>query len=206
MFITIGSRCSSLSKHGTVLLLVRSIKLQTRMEPLISPTADHSKLKRFFIDQLKDIYWAEKKLVKKLPKLQEAAISQPLKDALKNHLAETQQHVQRLETVFAIIGEEADAKKCPAMAGILEEGEEILDESVPGTAHRDVGIIFACQKAEHYEIATYGGLAQLAKTLGLEEAKSLLGQTLEEEKKADTLLSKIAESGVNYWASRETNS
>ena len=165
--------------------------------------ADHSKLKLFFVKQLRDIYWAEKKLVKKLPKMQEAAISEPLKKALENHLAETRVHVERLENVFRIVGEDADAKKCPAMAGILEEGEDILEESTPGTAHRDVGIIFAAQKAEHYEIATYGGLAQLAKTLGYEEAKALLGQTLEEEKAADALLTQIAESGINYWASQE---
>ena len=176
------------------------------MEPQVSNnTADHSKLKVFFVKQLKDIYWAEKKLVKELPKMQEAAISAPLKEALKNHLEQTRVHVERLENVFRLVGEEADAKKCPAMAGILEEGEEIIDETTAGTAHRDVGIIFAAQKAEHYEIATYGGLAQLAKTLGYEEAKNLLGQTLEEEKAADTLLTQIAESGINYWASREHN-
>lgn len=174
------------------------------MEPQArTTTAQNSGLNEFFIEQLHDIYWAEKKLVKKLPKLQAAATTQQLKDALGNHLEQTRGHVDRLEQIFSLLGEEAEGKKCPAMAGILEEGEDIVDETDEGTAQRDVGIIFAAQKAEHYEIATYGGLAQLAKTLGLMEAKQLLGQTLEEEKQADLLLTQIAESGINYQAGKE---
>lgn len=166
--------------------------------------AGDSKLKEFFIDQLHDIYWAEKKLVKKLPKLQDASTTQQLKNALEDHWQQTKLHVDRLERIFEMIGEEAEGKKCPAMAGIAEEGEDIIDETEEGTAQRDVGIIFAAQKAEHYEIATYGGLAQLAKTLGLTEIKDLLGQTLSEEKQADDLLTQIAESGINYQAHIET--
>jgi ferritin-like metal-binding protein YciE len=163
----------------------------------------NSKLKEFFNDQLADIYWAEKKLVKTLPKLEEAATSQQLKNAFSSHLKQTEQHVTRLETVFDIIGEDAVAKKCVAMAGIVDEGEEIIDDTDTGTAQRDVGLIFAGQKAEHYEIATYGGLIQLAKTLGYEEAANLMKQTLVEEKEADVLLTEIAEKNVNYQASRE---
>ena len=166
-------------------------------------TGTSSKLKDFFVDQLHDIYWAEKKLVKKLPKLEEAATSAELKQALSNHLQQTRTHVERLEQVFAMIGKDAEGKKCPAMAGIVEEGEEIIDDTEEGSAQRDVGIIFAAQKAEHYEIATYGGLAQLAKTLGYMEAKELLGQTLEEEKQADQLLTQIAEGHINYQAKNE---
>jgi ferritin-like metal-binding protein YciE len=177
--------------------------LKKVMETQTTSTVRDSKLNDFFIDQLQDIYWAEKKLIKKLPKLMEAATSLQLKDALGNHLNQTRTHLDRLDKVFAIVGEEAKGKKCPAMAGIAEEGEDIIDETDEGSAQRDVGIIFAAQKAEHYEIATYGGLAQLAKTLGLMDAKDLLGQTLEEEKQADLLLSQIAESGVNYQAGRE---
>jgi ferritin-like metal-binding protein YciE len=169
----------------------------------MNDTATNSRLKVFFVDQLKDIYWAEKKLVKKLPKLQEAATTQQLKDALGTHLSQTRVHVDRLEKVFALVGEEAEGKKCPAMAGIAEEGEDIVDETDEGTAQRDVGIIFAAQKAEHYEIATYGGLAQLAKTLGYMDAKALLGETLQEEIQADEILTQIAEGGINYQASRE---
>jgi ferritin-like metal-binding protein YciE len=166
-------------------------------------TATDSKLKEFFIDQLEDLLWAEKKLVKTLPKLQEAATSTELKDAFGNHLAETQNHVSRLEQVFDIIGEEVDTTKCPAMAGIIDEGEDIIDDTEEGTAQRDVGLIFAGQKAEHYEIATYGGMVTLAKTLGYDEASNLLLQTLEEEKMADELLTQIAENNINYQASTE---
>ncbi|WP_121357275.1 YciE/YciF ferroxidase family protein [Flavisolibacter nicotianae] len=173
------------------------------METQFSTTLQDSKLKEFFLEQLRDIYWVEKKLVKKLPKLQAAATTKQLKDALGNHMGQTRTHVERLGQVFALLGEEADGKKCPAMAGILDESEDIIDETDDGSAQRDVGIIFAAQKAEHYEIATYGGLAQLAKTLGLMEAKELLGQTLEEEKGADFLLTQIAESGINYQAGKE---
>src|SRR5690348_9233114 len=160
----------------------------------------NSKLKEFFNDQLADIYWAEKKLVKTLPKLEEAATSQQLKNAFSSHLKQTEQHVSRLENVFEIIGEDAVAKKCIAMSGIVDEGEEIIDETDTGTAQRDVGLIFAGQKAEHYEIATYGGLIQLAKTLGYDEAANLMKQTLAEEKEADVLLTEIAEKNVNYQA------
>jgi ferritin-like metal-binding protein YciE len=173
------------------------------MDTQIEQPVHNSKLKEFFVEQLQDIYWAEKKLVKKLTKMSDATTTSQLKEALDNHVTQSHIHVQRLERVFASIGEEADGKKCPAMSGIVEEGEDIIEETDDGSAQRDVGIIFAAQKAEHYEIATYGGLAQLAKTLGYEEAKELLGQTLEEEKRTDELLTQIAESGINYRASRE---
>jgi ferritin-like metal-binding protein YciE len=162
-----------------------------------------SKLKEFFIDQLKDIYWAEKKLVKTLPKMQEAATTQQLKDAFGNHLVQTEGHVSRLEEVFGIIGEEADSKKCQAMVGIVDEGEDIIDDTEEGTAQRDVGLIFAGQKAEHYEIATYGGLVTLAEVLGHEDAARIMKQTLAEEKEADKLLTQIAEKDINYRAGQE---
>lgn len=163
----------------------------------------NSKLKEFFVHQLEDLLWAEKKLVKTLPKMQEAATSSELKDAFSNHFTETQNHVSRLEQIFEIIGEEADTSKCPAMAGIVDEGEDIIDDTEEGTAQRDVGLIFAGQKAEHYEIATYGGMVTLAKTLGYNDVADVLSETLEEEKKADELLSQIAENNVNYQASTE---
>ncbi|WP_183566072.1 ferritin-like domain-containing protein [Mucilaginibacter sp. SP1R1] len=172
------------------------------METQTAQTTD-SKLREFFIDQLEDLLWAEKKLVKTLPKLQEAATSAELKDAFGNHLTQTQNHVTRLEQVFGLIGEDVDTTKCAAMAGIVDEGEDIIDETEEGTAQRDVGLIFAGQKAEHYEIATYGGMVTLAKTLGYSDAADLLGQTLEEEKEADNLLTRIAENNINYQASTE---
>ena len=169
----------------------------------MNTTALNSKLKEFFVDQLQDIYWAEKKLVKMLPKLEDAATTQQLKEAFSNHLEQTKQHVTRLEKVFNMIGEDADATKCPAMAGIADEGADIIDETNEGSAQRDVGLIFAGQKAEHYEIATYGGLVQLAKTLGYNEASIVMSQTLSEEKEADALLTQIAVGNINYQASRE---
>lgn len=172
------------------------------METQTAQTTD-SKLREFFIDQLEDLLWAEKKLVKTLPKLQEAATSAELKDAFGNHLTQTQNHVTRLEQVFGLIGEDVDTTKCAAMAGIVDEGEDIIDETEEGTAQRDVGLIFAGQKAEHYEIATYGGMVTLAKTLGYNDAADLLVKTLEEEKEADNLLTQIAENNINYQASTE---
>lgn len=165
--------------------------------------ARNSKLQEFFKDQLQDIYWAEQKLVKTLPKMEDAASSSELKQAFNSHLQETKNHVSRLEKVFELIGEEAEAKKCHAMAGIADEGEEIIDETEENTAQRDVGLIFAGQKAEHYEIATYGGLVQLARTLGYTDAAEILGVTLSEEKNADVTLTKIAEGGINVQAKEE---
>ena len=165
--------------------------------------AADSKLREFFVQQLQDIYWAEKKLVKTLPKLEDAATTQELKQAFINHREQTKEHVSRLENVFDMIGEEYEATKCHAMVGIVDEGEDIIDETDEGSAQRDVGLIFAAQKAEHYEIATYGGLVQLAKTLGYDDVANILEQTLTEEKEADALLTQIAESSVNYEASRE---
>lgn len=166
-------------------------------------TKVHSKLREFFIDQLQDILWAEKKMVKTLEKLKDAATTVRLKESFNDHLRETKVHVERLNDIFGLIDEEVEEKKCKAMAGIVDEGEDIIDETDKGTAQRDVGLIFAAQKAEHYEIATYGGLATLAKTLGYNEVADILEKTLLEEKQADEMLTYIAENGINYAASQE---
>lgn len=170
-----------------------------RKEPV-----NDSKLETFFVDELKDIYWAEKKLVSTLPKMQKAATSEQLQEAFANHLEETKGHVERLEKVFDMLGHKAQAKKCDAMEGITEEGSSVIEDTEDGTATRDVALIMAGQKAEHYEIATYGGLAQLARTLGHDDAAELLEATLAEEKNADQLLTSIAEDNVNYEAASET--
>jgi ferritin-like metal-binding protein YciE len=167
--------------------------------------AGNSKLQEFFIDQLQDIYWAEQRLVKTLTKMEEASNSNELKQAFNGHMQETRNHVSRLEKVFDMIGEPAEAKKCPAIARIIDEGEEIIDETEDNTAQRDVGLIFAGQKAEHYEIATYGGMVQLARTLGYTDIAEILGVTLAEEKKADSLLTRIAENGINVQAKEEVS-
>src|SRR6185312_14144549 len=120
-----------------------------------SSQPEDSMLDEFFADELKDIYWAEKHLVKTLPKMKKGATSPELQNAITDHLAVTKEHVTRLEEVFGILGKKPVAKKCDAMAGITEEGDGILEETEKGTATRDVGIILAAQKVEHYEIATY---------------------------------------------------
>ena len=165
--------------------------------------AGDSMLQSFFTDELKDIYWAEKHLVKTLPKMQKAATSQELKDALADHLEVTKTHVTRLEQAFEALGKKAQGKKCEAMEGITKEGEGIIEDTDEGTSTRDVGLILAAQKVEHYEISTYGGLAQLAVTLGLDEISELLNQTLAEEKEADLTLTDIAENSINYEAAEE---
>lgn len=160
-------------------------------------------LEDFFKDELKDIYWAEKHLVKTLPKMQKAATSSTLKEAFAGHLEVTKTHVSRLEEVFGLLGEKAVAKKCDAMEGITKEGESIIEDTDAGTATRDVGLILAAQKVEHYEISTYGGLAQLATTLGMEDVAKILSTTLAEEKQADEDLTAIAENDINYEAAEE---
>jgi len=163
----------------------------------------HSQLEKLFTDTLKDIYWAEKQLTKALPKMQKNATTDELKSAIEEHLTQTQEHVSRLEQVFEMCGKKAQAKKCEAMEGLIEEGNEIVEETEKGTMTRDAGIIMAAQKVEHYEIATYGTLVQFAKTLGMDEAAEILIQTLEEEKDTDQRLSEIAETNINEEAEQE---
>lgn len=163
----------------------------------------NSLLMEFFVDELKDIYWAEKHLVKALPKMEKKATTEELAQAFAGHLQETEGHVARLEEVFELLGKKAQAKKCDAMNGIIEEAESIISDTEADTMTRDVGLIFAGQKAEHYEIATYGGLITLAKTLGLSQAADILKNTIAEEKAADEKLTQIAESRINAAASRE---
>lgn len=163
----------------------------------------NSQLDKYFTDSLKDIYWAEKNLTKALPKMQKAATTEELKNAIEDHLAQTEEHITRLEQVFEILGKKAQAKKCDAMEGLLKEGDSIVEETEDGSMTRDVGIIMAAQKVEHYEIATYGSLVQLAKVMGHDDAASLLQQTLEEEKQTDAGLSEIAENNINWEAELE---
>ena len=164
---------------------------------------DASLIKEFFLDGLKDIYYAEKYLVKNMPKMLKAAGAEELRTAIEDHMEVTMEQVARLEEVFGLLNEKPQGKKCEAILGLVEEGLSIISETKKGTATRDVGIIMAAQKIEHYEIASYGGLAQIAKTLGLEEVKTLLGQTLEEEKQTDELLTQVAESSININAADE---
>ncbi len=159
-------------------------------------------LKSLFEDMLGDIYWAEKALTKALPKMMKNATSPELKEALQEHLTVTQEQVSRVEEVFEMIGKPAKAKKCPAMEGLIKEGEEIMQETQLGVV-RDAGIIAAGQKIEHYEIASYGTLCAFARTLGEDGAADLLEETLNEEKEADEMLTQVALSAVNVAAAEE---
>ena len=164
---------------------------------------ENSQLEKLFTDSLKDIYWAEKQLTKTLPKMKKAATTDELKSAIEEHLTQTEGHVKRLEQVFDMCGKKVQAKKCDAMEGLIKEGDSIVEETQQGSMTRDAGIIMAAQKVEHYEIATYGSLVQIAKTLGMNDAAEVLHQTLDEEKQADEKLTEVAEWHVNQEAEKE---
>jgi ferritin-like metal-binding protein YciE len=160
----------------------------------------NSQLESFFHDQLKDLYWAEKHLTKALPKMRKAATTEDLKAAIEEHTAQTQEHITRLEQVFELMGKKPQAKKCDAMEGLVKEGEGVVADTRAGSMTRDVGIIMAAQKVEHYEIASYGTLVQLAQTMGQSEIARILGTTLEEEKQTDQNLTSLAENNINWEA------
>ena len=143
-----------------------------RIKP--QPAEGNTQLEKFFADSLKDIYWVEKHLLKALPKMMKAATTSQLKTAIEAHTAQTEEHVSRLEEVFEMMGKKAQAKKCDAMEGLTKEGDSIVEETETGSMTRDVGIIIAAQKVEHYEIATYGGLVQLAITMGRDDVAEIL--------------------------------
>ena len=157
------------------------------------------KLTDLFYDTLKDIYFAERQILKNLPKMATAAQSDELKQAFLTHRDETEGQVERLQQVFEIFGKRAQAKTCEAIMGILEEGKEIIEEYKDSQA-LDAGLLAAGQAVEHYEIARYGTLKNWAGQLGLKEASALLDQTLQQEKKTDALLSKLAQASVNLEA------
>jgi len=162
-----------------------------------------SLLEKFFHDQLKDIYYAEQQLLKALEEMKNASTTEELEDAFDNHRTQTERHLKRLEKVFRLLGKPAEGKKCEAMDGIIKEGQSIIKETKEGTMTRDAALIIAAQKAEHYEIATYGGLVQLAITLGKRQAAGLLDKTLQEEEETDSLLTDIAEQHINIEAEEE---
>jgi ferritin-like metal-binding protein YciE len=153
-------------------------------------------LEDLFHDTLKDIYYAERKILAALPKMAKAAQAEDLKSAFLKHKDQTEVHVERLVEVFGIIGKKAQGKTCPAIDGILEEGAEILDD-YKGTAALDAGLIGAAQSVEHYEITRYGTLKRWAESLGMTDAVTLLDETLDEESQTDEDLSAIADSTAN---------
>jgi ferritin-like metal-binding protein YciE len=158
-------------------------------------------LNDLFYETLKDIYYAERQILKALPKMARAAQDEQLKAAFQQHREETEGQVDRLKQVFEIIGKRAQGKTCDAIEGIISEGEEIMDE-FKGTPALDAGLLAAAQAVEHYEISRYGTLRAWAQQLGLKDAVTLLEETLAEESKTDELLSKLAETAVNSAAKK----
>ena len=177
--------------------------MATQKKSNVSEEMKNSEFHKFFIDELKDIYWAENHLAKALPKMKKAATSDELAKAFEKHTQETEKHVQTLEKVFELLDEKASGKKCDAMEGLIKEAESVIEETEKGSMTRDVALIVAAQKAEHYEIASYGGLVQLAKTMGKNDVAELLQLTLDEEKETDVLLTEIAENNINWEAEQE---
>ncbi len=168
----------------------------------MSKKEESTGLMKLLEDQLADLYYVEKQLVKALPKMAKKANNEELRTAFEEHLAETQTQVGRLEEIFGHLGKPAKAKKCPAIDGILEEGTEIMEEFADDEA-LDAGLVSAAQKVEHYEITSYGSMKAWAEQLELEEVVALIDETLEEEKGADEKLSSIGESVVNIEADTE---
>lgn len=162
-----------------------------------------SSLHKFFVSALKDIYFAENAIIEALTEMQNAATTEELKEAFEDHQLQTQKHISRLEKVFRLIDETPEQKECKAIKGIIEEGQEIIKSTEEGSMTRDAALIIAAQKVEHYEIATYGGLAQLAITMGHDKAADLLEKTLQEEEDTDYDLTEIAETFINFDAEQE---
>ena len=163
----------------------------------------NSKFHQLFITELKDIFWAENELVSTLAELERAATSQELSRAFHKHRAQTQEHVNRLTNVFRILGEKSEGKVCEAMKGLVKEAREIISDTDADTMVRDAALIIAAQKIEHYEIATYGSLATLARIMEHIEVEKILEATLEEEKNTDADLTDLAESYINEKAAEE---
>lgn len=156
-------------------------------------------LNALFVHFVRDMYYAEKKILRTLPKMARKAEAPELKEAFEHHHGETEAQIERLEKVFEILGLKARGVTCEAIQGILEEGEEIMQEAGTGDA-RDAGMIAAAQAVEHYEIARYGTMISWAQTLGMSDAAKLLSETLEEERNADTTLTSLAEGTLNKQA------
>ncbi|MEC5157659.1 ferritin-like metal-binding protein YciE [Chryseobacterium sp. MP_3.2] len=170
---------------------------------MISEKMKNSDFHKFFVDELKDLYWAENALLKDLPKMQAAATSEELAKGFEKHAEETKQHISRLEKVFESLGEKAEGVKCEAMEGILKEGRSIIEDTAKDTMIRDAGLVLAAQKVEHYEIATYGTLKVFASHMGHREAERLLAETLDNEKATNGYLTGLAERFINAKAVAE---
>lgn len=165
--------------------------------------ADENALKDFLVDELKDIYFAEHEILKGLTKMKDGATSDKLKKAIDLHYNQTEAHIVRLEEAFGLLDEKPEKKKCEAIIGLLKEGDDILEDTEEGSMTRDAAIIIASQKVEHYEIATYGSLAELARTIDRDDVAEVLESTLSEEKETDVSLTILAVDKINEEAAQE---
>jgi ferritin-like metal-binding protein YciE len=162
----------------------------------IQSLGDSDGVLKFFTESVRGLYWAEKQLVKSLPKMAKAASSKELSAAIQKHLGQTKTHVERVEQVFGLLNMAPQSRKCDAMEGLIKEGEGVLEDTDEGTAARDLGIIMASQKVEHYEMAAYQGLAKLAEKLNLPEIAELLSVTLTEEEDTNEILGILADKKI----------
>jgi ferritin-like metal-binding protein YciE len=197
---------STTEKSGTTARKPRTTaqKAGTAMEqPRMLDGAMQSALQEFFVTALQEIYWSERNLVNVLNSMAGAATTEQLRGSFQTHREQTQTHVSRLEEVFNMLGMEPGEKHCVGLQGLFDEGWKVIDETEPGSAQRDVALIIAAQKVEHYEMACYGSMVSLARTLNRRDISELLIETLTEEKETDALLTSIAETSINYQASRE---
>ncbi len=166
-------------------------------------TNKNSILQNFFLTCLQELYWSETHLVNVLDTMSKSATTTELQEAFIQHKEETEMHKKRLEQVFELLGIPAQGELCMGLQGLFDEGWQVIDESEAGTAQRDVALIIAAQKVEHYEIAAYGSLITLAKTMGQKKIADILVPTLQEEKETDVILTAIAEAGINEDATQE---
>jgi ferritin-like metal-binding protein YciE len=176
---------------------------QNRQQPAVMVKDDRTLLKELLIDELRDIYWAEKYLTKTMPRLLKAATSPQLAHAFEQHLLQSLEHITRIELAFEMMELHPRARKCEAMEGLVKECQQMLQDMPKGSSALDAGLIICAQKIEHYEIAAYGSLVQLAKTMGRKDVADILHLTLVEEKETDELLTELAVSGINLDAVHE---
>jgi ferritin-like metal-binding protein YciE len=190
---------------GTVTKNEHMPETETKRKGSSQQSTDESPtyLQKFFLDQIKDMYYAEQELLKTLPEIKSVTTTEELEDAIEEHHQQTRRHVKRLEKIFHMIGTKPEGKRCEAMDGLIKELKTIIRDTEESTMTRDAALIIACQKIEHYEIASYGGLVALALTMGLERAADILDKTLAEEENNDQLLTDIAENFINVEAEHE---
>jgi len=174
-----------------------------RPRPVMKNKDDETLLKELFIEELRDIYWAEKHLTKVMPRLLKAATSPQLAHAFEQHLMQTMEQITRVELAFEMLELHPRASKCEAMEGLAKECQQMLQDMPKGSSALDAGLIICAQKIEHYEIASYGSLVQLAKTMGRNDLANMLHLNLVEEKETDELLTELAVSGINLDAVHE---